>query len=102
STSVFWSLIKAYYTHSFRELFLNGQGPLKVHNAVISILAGQVFPRPPWALRWRLWFVFLCMQLQKLFALVPRRKEFSLLATAAQLPEALARAWEAEIAPAIW
>jgi len=101
STSVFWSLIKAYYTHSFRELFLNGQGPLKVHNAVISILAGQVFPRPPWALRWRLWFFFLCTQLQKFFELVPRRKEFSLLATEARLPEALARAWEAEIAPAM-
>src|SRR5439155_14276068 len=27
STGVFWRLIRNYYTHSFRELFLNGTGP---------------------------------------------------------------------------
>jgi flavin-dependent dehydrogenase len=74
-----WRLIRRFYEHSFRELFLNGQGPLKVHKAVISILAGQVFPRPRWCLRWRLrlfeWFV----SLNKRFALVPRRPRFSLL-----------------------
>src|SRR5262249_10518289 len=53
STSIFWRLIRNYYTHSFRELFLNGTGPMNVHGAIISILAGHVFPRPPWALRWR-------------------------------------------------
>ena len=47
-----------------------------VHNAVISILAGEVFPGPPWALRWRLWFFVLCVQVQRRFALVPRRREF--------------------------
>ena len=53
STAVFWKLIRNYYKHSFRELFMNGTGPVNVHNAVISTLAGAVFPRPPWALRWR-------------------------------------------------
>jgi flavin-dependent dehydrogenase len=80
STKIFWRLIRDYYRHSFRELFMNGQGPLKVHRAVISILAGQVFPRPVWALRWRLVFFALCVRMQRYLPLVPRRPEFSLLA----------------------
>jgi len=78
STSIFFGLIRDYYTHSFRELFLNGQGPLNVHGAVISILAGQVFPKPAWALRWRLWFFRLCMLVNRFYPLVPKRKMFSL------------------------
>jgi flavin-dependent dehydrogenase len=79
STGIFWSLIKAYYNHSFRELFMNGTGPHRVHSAVISILAGQVFPRPIWALRWRLKLFFACVWLQRYVPLVPRRKPFSLV-----------------------
>jgi len=72
-------MIRAYYRHSFRELFMNGRGPLHVHNAIISVLAGQVFPRPCWALRWRLRMFHLMVRLQEYVALVPRRKRFSLL-----------------------
>ena len=79
STSIFWRLIRDYYRHSFRELFMNGRGPLQVHSAVISTLAGSVFPRAVWALRWRLWFYYLCVRLQNYFPLVPRRTECSLL-----------------------
>jgi flavin-dependent dehydrogenase len=79
STAVFWRLIRGYYRHSFRELFMNGQGPLQVHKAVISTLAGEVFPRPAWALRWRLRFFELCVQMQRWARLVPRHPEFSLL-----------------------
>jgi 2-polyprenyl-6-methoxyphenol hydroxylase-like FAD-dependent oxidoreductase len=79
STSVFWRLIRGYYHHSFRELFLNGTGPMQVHNAVIAVLAGNVFPRPVWALRWRMWLFELCMQLNKVLPMVPRRNNFSLL-----------------------
>lgn len=79
STGIFWSLIRNYYTHSFRELFLNGTGPFNVHGAVISILAGHVFPKPPWALRWRLWFFDLCRVLNNYLPMVPRRNRFSLL-----------------------
>ncbi|HTL30925.1 MAG TPA: NAD(P)/FAD-dependent oxidoreductase [Tepidisphaeraceae bacterium] len=78
STSIFFGLIRDYYTHSFRELFLNGQGPLNVHGAVISILAGQVFPKPAWALVWRLWFFRLCMFINRFYPLVPKKKMFSL------------------------
>lgn len=79
STSVFWRLIRNYYNHSFRELFLNGTGPHDVHRAVISILAGHVFPRPPFALRWRLALFFLFMRVNQYVPLVPRRNRFSLL-----------------------
>jgi hypothetical protein len=75
-----WRLIRHYYTHSFRELFLNGTGPMSVHKAVISILAGQVFPKPLWCLRWRLRLFELCIFINRFFPLVPRRNRFSLLA----------------------
>jgi flavin-dependent dehydrogenase len=79
STSVFWSLIRNYYTHSFRELFLNGTGPHNVHGAVISILAGHVFPKPPWPLRWRLWLFNFFRIVNTYVPLVRRRNKFSLL-----------------------
>jgi flavin-dependent dehydrogenase len=80
STAVFWRLIRGFYHHSFRELFLNGTGPYQMHAAVISALAGNVFPHPPWSLRWRLRLFHLCVELNKFIPMVPRRKEFSLLA----------------------
>jgi flavin-dependent dehydrogenase len=76
-----WRLIRQFYRHSFRELFLNGTGPIQMHKAVISVLAGQVFPRPAWCLRWRLRLFDLCVWLNQYLPLVPRRKRFSLLAT---------------------
>ena len=79
STGVFWRLIRSYYRHSFRELFMNGRGPLQVHRAVISTLAGAVFPKPSWSLRWRLRFFDLCVQIQRFIPLCPRRPECSLL-----------------------
>ena len=79
STRIFWQLIRDYYRHPFRELFMNGQGPLQVHKAIISTLAGQVFPRPVWALRWRMKLYQLMVRLQKYLPLVPRHPEFSLL-----------------------
>jgi flavin-dependent dehydrogenase len=82
SSTPLWRLIRRYYEHSFRELFLNGRGPLGVHRAVISILAGQVFPRPAWRLRWRLRLFEAFVWLNKRFALVPRRRPFSLLESA--------------------
>lgn len=79
STGVFFRLIRQYYDHSFRELFLNGSGPMRVHQAVLSILAGHVFPRPPFALRWRLRLFDLYVLLNRHVALVPRRSRFRLL-----------------------
>jgi len=81
STQVFFRLIRGYYQHGFREMFLQGSGPLSIHRAVLSILAGHVFPRPPWKLRWRLRVFWLCLWLQPKVGMVPARKRFSLRAT---------------------
>lgn len=75
STSIFWRIIKNYYKQPFRELFMNGQGPLQVHNATFSLLAGHVFPKPVWAIRWRMKFFWICMFFQRFLPLVPHRKE---------------------------
>jgi flavin-dependent dehydrogenase len=80
SSAVFFRLIDGYYQHSFRELFLNGQGPLGVHEAALSVLAGYVFPRPSFALRWRMNLLYFFMHLNRFVPLVPRRQRFSLLA----------------------
>jgi flavin-dependent dehydrogenase len=79
STDVFFKLINSYYHHAFREMFLNGKGPLSIHRAVLSVLAGHVFPRPPWRLRWRLKLFYFCLKLQRRgWPLVPKRPRFSL------------------------
>lgn len=74
SSKPFWRLIRGYYRHSFRELFMEGQGPFQMQRAVISILAGQVFPRAAWSLRWRHRAFDLCVKLNEHFRLVPRRE----------------------------
>jgi flavin-dependent dehydrogenase len=101
STSIFWRLIRNYYHHSFRELFLNGTGPLNVHGAVISVLAGHVFPRPAFKLRWRMGLFYLCMHVNRFFPLVPRRPRFSLLrAEAHPLPQIETSAAQAQVVAA--
>jgi flavin-dependent dehydrogenase len=79
SSSIFFRLIDLYYQHSFRELFLSGEGPLRVHDAAMSLLAGYVFPRPSFALRWRLKLLELMVFVQGFVPLAPRRKRFSLI-----------------------
>jgi flavin-dependent dehydrogenase len=81
SSSTFFKLVRAYYRHGFREMFLNGAGPLGVHSAVLSTLAGHVFPRPVFATRWRLAIFHLLLGIHERRALVPRRGRFSLLQT---------------------
>lgn len=80
STAPFFRMIEIYYQHSFRELFLAGQGPLQVHRAALSILAGNVFPQPPFALRWRLKLLEQFVEINRRLPLVPRRDRFSLFA----------------------
>jgi hypothetical protein len=87
STGTLFQIIRQYYEHSFRELFLNGTGPLQVHKAVIGVLAGNVFPRPPWKLRWRLRFFDLLVKWNRKRQLVPRRRRFSLLKSNPPRPE---------------
>ncbi|HZF13766.1 MAG TPA: NAD(P)/FAD-dependent oxidoreductase [Thermoanaerobaculia bacterium] len=81
STAPFFRMIGLYYQHAFRELFLEGQGPLGVHRAIISILAGHVFPKLAWSLRWRMWYFELLLFLNRNFQIVPRHERFSLFAS---------------------
>ena len=78
-TATFFKLIRQYYDPSFRELFLNGTGPYQMHRAVLAALAGHVFPKPAWPVRWRLWLFNFHVWLNNWVALVPRRERFSLL-----------------------
>jgi flavin-dependent dehydrogenase len=82
SSAPFFRLVELYYHHSFRELFLEGQGPLQVHRAAMSILAGNVFPRPAFALRWRFKLLQFFVRLNRHVRIVPRRERFSLFADA--------------------
>jgi flavin-dependent dehydrogenase len=79
-TAIYFRIIRQFYSQSFRELFLNGTGPLQMHRAVLAVLAGNVFPRPAWRLKWRLKAFDACVQLNRKLALVPRQNQFSLLA----------------------
>ena len=84
-TGVLFHLIRQYYDHSFRELFLMGSGPMQLHRAMIGVLAGYVFPRPAWKSRWRLKVFDLLVKLNRRRQLVPRRRRFSVLKSAAKL-----------------
>jgi flavin-dependent dehydrogenase len=85
SSAVFFRMVRRYYTHAFREMFLHGTGPLGIHRAVLSVLAGHVFPRPVWKLRWRLALFEALMRIhERVRPLVPTRRPFSLLAEGAR------------------
>lgn len=79
STGVFFRLIRMYYHHSFREMFLTGEGPFQVHRAAMSILAGHVYPRPSWSLRWRFWLLSFFLHANRYLPIAPRREKFSLV-----------------------
>lgn len=80
ATSTYFKLIRTFYDHSFRELFMEGRGPQDVHRAVLAVLAGNVFPKPAWRLRWRMALFYFYVKANRRFQLVPRRERFSLLA----------------------
>ncbi|HVT61532.1 MAG TPA: NAD(P)/FAD-dependent oxidoreductase [Thermoanaerobaculia bacterium] len=75
-----FTMVRHYYDHSFRELFINGPGPFQVHRAALSVLAGLVFPRPSLSLRWRIAVLGHFVRLNRRVPLAPRRRRFSLLA----------------------
>jgi flavin-dependent dehydrogenase len=84
SSTPLFRMVRNYYRHSFRELFLSGTGPLAVHNATISVLAGSVFPRLAFQLRWRLELFFLMVHANRYLPLAPRREPFSLFSAEAE------------------
>lgn len=68
--ALFWRFVKAFYTRSFIELFLQPHGRWDLISAVIAVLAGR--PRLPWAARWRLELFFLMARLQRWLPIAPR------------------------------
>jgi flavin-dependent dehydrogenase len=78
-TRPLFRIIGQYYDHSFRELLLNRTGPLAVHRAVIALLAGDIFPRLAWKVRWRLQLFNFFVWANRRVQLVQRRERFSLL-----------------------
>ena len=79
SSTIFFRMVNVFYKHSFRELFVNTRNAWRIRRAMISIMAGQIFPTPmPWKLRWRLRALEVAVKLQRFISLVPRRKTYSL------------------------
>jgi hypothetical protein len=74
SSRPLFRLVRQYYRHPFRELMISGEGPLNVHRALFSILAGHVFPRPAWSLRWRQRLMDLTTEIQRHVAVAPRQE----------------------------
>jgi flavin-dependent dehydrogenase len=88
SSAPLFRLVHRYYQHPFRELLIQGAGPLEVHRALFSVLAGHVFPRPAWALRWRLWLMEAITEVQKRYPVAPRCERKRLVDMAPQPMEA--------------
>ncbi|MDY7093726.1 MAG: tryptophan 7-halogenase [Acidobacteriota bacterium] len=78
SSKPFFRLVDQFYEPAFRELLLNEEGPFQVHRALISLLAGNVFPRPIRSVRWRLHLFNLFVALQRRVPLTPRHRPFAL------------------------
>lgn len=78
TTEPFFRLVRAYYRQPFREMLLNVEGPLAIHRAALSLLAGAAFPRVPLAVRWRMGLFYACLALQPRFGLVPHRRQRAL------------------------
>ena len=92
TTRPFFKLIRAFYDPAFRDLFLDGTGPLAMHRAAITLLAGHVAPRPRFAVRWRMALLHACVALQRRgLPLTDRKPVHSLRdATPAELPRSVA------------
>ena len=83
ATKHFFKLIQTFYDPAFRDLFLDGTGPLSMHRAAITLLAGHVMPRPRFAVRWRMAAFYACVVAQRRFPLVKRKAGHPLLDAAA-------------------
>lgn len=74
SSRPLFRLVRDYYRPEFRELMMAGEGPFDVHRALYSLLAGHVFPRPPFRVRWRQRLMELLTRVQRHVPLAPRQE----------------------------
>lgn len=78
----FLRLIGSFYDHAFRELVIEGEGPLDTHRALITMLAGGVFPTVPFRVKWRWEMLQAMTALHRRIPIVGRRRPHSMLAMA--------------------
>lgn len=90
-TGTFFGLINLFYDHAFREVMLAGHGPLEVHRALITLLAGEVYPRVGADVRWRFALLRSFVAIHRRVGLVARHRPHSLLRSAgiADVPPAM-------------
>jgi flavin-dependent dehydrogenase len=78
-SDLYTRFVTRFYTQAFREVFMQRTGPLRVHCAVMSTLAADVFPKPAWRLRWRMRLFDLFVYMQRWHLLSPETPAWSLL-----------------------
>ena len=78
TSHIYLRLIQGFYTQEFREVFMQPRGPLKVHGAMLTVLAGYVFPRMTLSVRWRMELFHIFVRLQRYGLIAPRRTAYSL------------------------
>ncbi len=67
---LYWEMVEKYYTTPFMELFLQPRYRLKLPDAIVAILAGEL--EGGWKLAWRRWLFFFLIRLQAYWPVVPR------------------------------
>jgi flavin-dependent dehydrogenase len=78
-SEIFLRLARLYYGQPFREFIVHPRTTFKINRAMITILAGNIFPPPiPFHLRWRLRMFEWLVEAQRRFPIVPRRTTFSI------------------------
>jgi flavin-dependent dehydrogenase len=78
----FLKLIGSFYDHSFRELVIEGKGPMETHRALITLLAGGVFPNIPFRVRWRWEMLQVMTAFHRRIPIVGKRRPHSMLSMA--------------------
>lgn len=66
----YWVMVEKFYTPMFIELFMEPPYRLKIPDAIVAILAGEL--DGGWRLEWRRRLFFLLIRLQKFWPVVPR------------------------------
>jgi len=67
---IYWNMVRRFYTTPFMELFLEPRSRLKLPDALVALLAGEL--EGGWTLNWRLRFFFCLVRIQAYWPLVPR------------------------------
>lgn len=66
----YWRMVEEFYTPTFMELFLEPRHGLRIPDAIVAILAGEL--EGGWRLAWRRRLFFWLVRVQRWWPLVPR------------------------------